>query len=55
MQKFLIALIWIAASAFLVKYSFQLAFDYYLDFFSSAMLVVTLVWFVSFFKTNKKL
>lgn len=54
MQKFFIALIWTALSALLVKYSFQLAFDYYLDFLSSTMLVLTLVWFVSFFKSNKK-
>jgi membrane protein implicated in regulation of membrane protease activity len=54
MQKFFIALIWAALSALLVKYSFQLAFDYYLDFLSSTMLVLTLVWFVSFFKSNKK-
>jgi len=54
MQKFLIGIIWLALSALLVKYSFQLAFDYRLDFLSSGMLVITLVWFVGFFKNNKK-
>ena len=54
MQKFLIAIIWLVLSSLLVKYSFQLAFDYRLDFLSSGMLVLTLVWFVGFFKNNKK-
>ncbi|MEY3921525.1 MAG: hypothetical protein RL634_1286 [Bacteroidota bacterium] len=54
MQKFIIALIWIAISALLVKYSFSLAFDYEIDFLSSAFLVLTAIWFVGFFKKDTK-
>jgi|694.fasta_scaffold137958_4 membrane protein implicated in regulation of membrane protease activity len=54
MQKFIIALIWIAVSALLVKYSLYLAFDYSIDFLSSAFLVLTTIWFVGFFKRDTK-
>jgi membrane protein implicated in regulation of membrane protease activity len=54
MQKFIIALIWISLSALLVKYSFLLAFDYQINFISSAFLVLTVLWFVAFFKKDNK-